>query len=177
MRDFACPNCGQRLAFENSLCLGCNNPIGFDLVLREFAILRSDGVTTAAPARRMCANLNVAGCNWLVPADVRGLLCRSCSLTRTRPADGDQHSHGNCRTLTHSRCEGPCQGRLTSCRCGAARRTREGQPPCEPDTPAGSRRIRLRRTRIDTTSRIISSPREIVLPRSPVTEDTPTRWW
>jgi hypothetical protein len=89
MRDFACPNCGQRLAFENSLCLGCNNPIGFDLVLREFAILRSDGVTTAAPARRMCANLNVAGCNWLVPADVRGLLCRSCSLTRTRPADGD----------------------------------------------------------------------------------------
>src|SRR5664279_651915 len=89
MRDFACPNCGQRLAFENSLCLGSNNPIGFDLVLREFAILRSDGVTTAAPARRMCANLNVAGCNWLVPADVRGLLCRSCSLTRTRPADGD----------------------------------------------------------------------------------------
>ena len=36
----------------------------------------------------MCANLNVAGCNWLVPAG-QPLLCRSCSLTRTRPNDGD----------------------------------------------------------------------------------------
>ena len=66
MRDFACPNCGQRLAFENSLCLGCTNPIGFDLVQREFAILGADGVTTVGSARRMCANLHVAGCNWLV---------------------------------------------------------------------------------------------------------------
>src|SRR5664279_2270158 len=49
MRDFACPNCGQRLAFENSMCLGCNNPIGFDLSQREFAILGADGVTTAGP--------------------------------------------------------------------------------------------------------------------------------
>ena len=89
MRDFACPNCGQRLAFENSVCLGCNNPIGFDLVEREFAILGPDRVTTVGPARRMCANLNVASCNWLVPADGLAPLCRSCSLTRTRPADGD----------------------------------------------------------------------------------------
>ena len=49
MRDFACPHCGQRLAFENSLCLSCNNPIGFDLVEREFAILGPDGVTTRRP--------------------------------------------------------------------------------------------------------------------------------
>ena len=90
MRDFACPNCGQRLAFENSMCLGCNNPIGFDLVQREFAILGGDGVTTVGSARRMCANLHVAGCNWLVPAaDRPAPLCRSCSLTRTLPADGD----------------------------------------------------------------------------------------
>ena len=89
MRDFACPNCGQRLAFENSLCLGCNSPIGFDLLQREFAVIGAAGVTTAAPARRMCANLNVASCNWLVPADGLAPLCRSCSLTRTRPGVGD----------------------------------------------------------------------------------------
>jgi len=89
MRDFACPNCGQRLAFENSLCLSCRHPIGFDLAEREFAILGSDGTTVASPARRMCANLNVAACNWLVPAGVPDLLCRSCSLTSVRPADGD----------------------------------------------------------------------------------------
>ncbi len=89
MRDFACPNCGQRLAFENSVCLGCASPIGFDLVEREFAVLGPDGVTTLEPARRMCVNLNVATCNWLVPADSTSGLCRSCSLTRKRPEDTD----------------------------------------------------------------------------------------
>lgn len=88
MRDFACPHCGQRLAFENSLCLSCGNAIGFDPVQREFAVLGPDGVTTLAPARQVCANQHVAGCNWLVPVEGPPL-CRSCSLTRTRPADGD----------------------------------------------------------------------------------------
>ena len=88
MRDFACPHCGQRLAFENSVCLSCNSPIGFDLTTREFAVLGPGGVTVLDPPRQMCANLTVAGCNWLVP--VGGApLCRSCSLTRTRPMDGD----------------------------------------------------------------------------------------
>ena len=88
MRDFACPHCGQRLAFENSVCLSCSSPIGFDLTVREFAVLGPGGVTVLDPQRQMCANLTVAGCNWLVP--VGGApLCRSCSLTRTRPMDGD----------------------------------------------------------------------------------------
>lgn len=34
-----------------------------------------------------CANLGLAGCNWLVAAP--GGLCGCCSLTRTRPADDD----------------------------------------------------------------------------------------
>jgi hypothetical protein len=89
MRDFVCPNCGQRLAFENSVCLGCDSAIGFDPVTREFAVIGDDGVTVEAPPRRMCADLNVAACNWLAPAEGEAALCRSCSLTRTRPADGD----------------------------------------------------------------------------------------
>ncbi len=88
MRDFACPECGQRLAFENSLCLSCGNAIGFDPVLREFAVVDPGGLTTIEPQRVVCANQQVAGCNWLVPAG-GAALCRSCSLTRTRPADGD----------------------------------------------------------------------------------------
>src|SRR6478609_6835621 len=88
MRDFSCPNCGQRLAFENSVCLSCGSHIGFDLAARDFAVLDPQGTTLLGPARRMCANLNVAECNWLVPVDGPAL-CRSCSLTRTRPADGD----------------------------------------------------------------------------------------
>ena len=31
MRDFHCPNCGQRLTFENSACLSCGNALGFSL--------------------------------------------------------------------------------------------------------------------------------------------------
>jgi hypothetical protein len=31
MRDFACPNCGQHLAFENSVCLSCGSALGFSL--------------------------------------------------------------------------------------------------------------------------------------------------
>jgi hypothetical protein len=88
MRDFVCPNCGQQLAFENSVCLNCGNALGFDLAARDFAVLGENGVTVLEPARRMCANLHVAACNWLVPMDGPAL-CRSCSLTRTRPTDGD----------------------------------------------------------------------------------------
>lgn len=88
MRDFVCPHCGQQLAFENSVCLNCGNAIGFDLAARDFAVLGEGGTTVLEPARKMCANLHVAACNWLVPVDGEPL-CRSCSLTRTRPADGD----------------------------------------------------------------------------------------
>ena len=31
MRDFICPRCGQHLAFENSVCLSCDSPLGFSL--------------------------------------------------------------------------------------------------------------------------------------------------
>ncbi len=31
MRDFTCPNCGQQLAFENSVCLSCGSSLGFSL--------------------------------------------------------------------------------------------------------------------------------------------------
>ena len=87
MRDFLCPGCGQRLAFENSVCLRCDRAIGFDLGPRAFALLGEGGVTVEAPPRRMCAGLEVEGCNWLVPVD-GAPRCVSCALTRTRPADG-----------------------------------------------------------------------------------------
>ncbi len=89
MRDFLCPNCGQRLAFENSVCLNCGGNLGFDLEARDFVLLGPDGKTSETPPRIMCANLHVASCNWLVSADAPSGLCLSCALTRTRPADQD----------------------------------------------------------------------------------------
>ncbi|MVU79593.1 hypothetical protein GPX89_20385 [Nocardia sp. ET3-3] len=83
MRDFTCPRCGQQLAFENTVCLGCGSDLGFSLDAR--ALLPVDPETSA-----MCANQYVAQCNWLVPAPPPGLapeLCASCRLTRVRPGE------------------------------------------------------------------------------------------
>ena len=88
MRDFLCPNCAQRLAFENSVCLNCSSAVGFDLASREFVLVGADGAMASDPARHMCENITVAACNWVAAASTP--LCRSCSLTRTRPADTDE---------------------------------------------------------------------------------------
>ena len=88
MRDFLCPNCGQRLAFENSVCLNCGSNLGFDLDARDFVLVGPDGKTerdaAAHDVRAICTWRRATG--WcrarsLVP------LCRSCALTRTRPSD------------------------------------------------------------------------------------------
>ncbi|ANW64532.1 hypothetical protein MMUR_42610 [Mycolicibacterium murale] len=98
MRDFLCPNCGQHLTFENSVCLSCGSPVGFsldDMAMLVIASGEEAEQSGAVDARqfRLCANLHVAQCNWLVrlnPAStVQGELCASCRLTRTRPNDSD----------------------------------------------------------------------------------------
>ncbi|OHV58915.1 putative zinc-binding metallopeptidase [Pseudofrankia sp. BMG5.36] len=90
MRDFACPRCGQQLTFENSRCLGCHSSIGFDLDARSFAILTAEGARAEGGGASRCANVGVAACNWLAPVERPSGLCRSCALTRTRPADTDR---------------------------------------------------------------------------------------
>jgi hypothetical protein len=104
MRAFTCPNCGQQLAFENSLCLSCHSPLGFSLDDRTLVVIGKpaaphDGEGVVAGGGvvdsnkfRLCDNQAVAQCNWLVPAidpDDNGgpVLCESCRLTRARPAD------------------------------------------------------------------------------------------
>ena len=82
VRSFACSTCGQLVFFENTVCLRCSSELGFDSERRE--VLTLDG----GAAR--CANLEAAGCNWLVARE--GELCASCRLTRTRPADDDREA-------------------------------------------------------------------------------------
>ncbi|MFN8071301.1 MAG: putative zinc-binding metallopeptidase [Mycobacterium sp.] len=94
MRDFLCPNCGQHLAFENSVCLSCGSAVGFSSDAMAFLVIDSDGGggrsgAVDADAYQLCANLHVAECNWLVEVRPVRLLCTSCELTRTRPADDD----------------------------------------------------------------------------------------
>ncbi len=94
MRDFHCPNCGQRLTFENSACLACGSALGFSLnQMALLVIAKGDEGEHAgavdADAYRLCANLYLAECNWLVPTNDSGGLCESCSLTTVRPNDAD----------------------------------------------------------------------------------------
>jgi hypothetical protein len=94
MRDFHCPNCGQRLTFENSACLACGSALGFSL--EEMALLvitTGDDADHAgfvsASEYELCANRYLAECNWLVRIPHPGGLCASCALTIERPNDAD----------------------------------------------------------------------------------------
>lgn len=94
MRDFTCPNCGQRLAFENSVCLSCRSRLGFSLDDMALLVIAPPEESEHAGAvdegeYQLCANLHAAECNWLVRRGPVRLLCTSCALTRTRPNDAD----------------------------------------------------------------------------------------
>jgi len=94
MRDFHCPNCGQRLTFENSTCLSCGSALGFSL--SEMALLviaKGDASDHAgfvdANEYQLCGNRNLAECNWLIRVGDPGGLCTSCGLTVERPNDAE----------------------------------------------------------------------------------------
>ncbi|HET9893088.1 MAG TPA: putative zinc-binding metallopeptidase [Mycobacterium sp.] len=94
MRDFTCPNCGQRLTFENSTCLNCGSALGFSLDQMALLVISEDETTehagfVRASEYQLCANLLLAECNWLVPVNNPRLLCTSCALTIERPNDAD----------------------------------------------------------------------------------------
>jgi hypothetical protein len=93
VRDFICPNCGQRLAFENSVCMSCDSRLAFSLEQMAFLVIADDGTEqpgiVPASEYQLCANLILAECNWLVPVKPIRRLCQSCVLTRTRPNDAD----------------------------------------------------------------------------------------
>jgi uncharacterized protein YjbJ (UPF0337 family) len=79
MTYFSC-TCGNALFFENSFCLQCRKPVGYD-VARNRMVTVGDTKGFA-----LCANGTRYGiCNWAVPQATAGGLCRSCQLTRTIP--------------------------------------------------------------------------------------------
>ena len=96
MRDFLCPNCGQHLAFENSVCLSCGSALGFSLDERALLVITSGqdsehGGAVDSGQYHLCANLHVAECNWLVKVK------SGVSAPRTTPIAGgyDPNSSAN----------------------------------------------------------------------------------
>ncbi|MGH3552156.1 MAG: zinc-ribbon domain-containing protein, partial [Mycobacterium sp.] len=62
MRDFVCPNCGQRLTFENSVCLSCSSALGFSLDEMALLVIAQSGREHAgavdASDYQLCANMH-----------------------------------------------------------------------------------------------------------------------
>src|SRR6218665_211758 len=95
---FSC-RCGRPVYFRNSLCLGCQAPLGYEPELQQVRAmtpasdtgpepqlwtLDSEGDEAAKWVR--CENFHSpAGCNWLVRANDPEPLCRSCRLNQTIP--------------------------------------------------------------------------------------------
>lgn len=96
--SFSC-RCGRPVYFNNSLCLGCQSPLGYEPELQQVRALdpgpqpdtwKLDGQPTETPLWKRCENFDSpAGCNWLAPADEEETLCRSCRLNQTIPSLDD----------------------------------------------------------------------------------------
>jgi hypothetical protein len=96
--SFTCA-CGRPVYFRNSICLGCKAPLGFEPQLQRVCALtpaakpdlwKLDTEVDAGTTRKRCKNFDSpAGCNWLVAADEKETLCRSCRLNNTIPSLDD----------------------------------------------------------------------------------------
>ena len=92
MRTFHC-TCGNRIFFENTHCVGCGAPLGFDPARLQLLPYQAaaEGLVAGPDGYlyRRCRNdLDHGICNWLVDAGTDDLYCQSCDLTRTVPALG-----------------------------------------------------------------------------------------
>lgn len=92
MRTFSCERCGTAALFGADRCPTCNTELGY---VSEFRTIRALTPTNAEAvyhvdglADPVWRCLNAAwGCNWVVPMQTDTTWCRSCRLTRGRPAD------------------------------------------------------------------------------------------
>jgi len=93
MKRFFCA-CGSPIFFENSYCLGCNRPLGFDPKLLELLSLEQsvgagyrDSAGRTATEYYHCRNrVDHDVCNWLVSADAGMEYCVACGLNEVIPA-------------------------------------------------------------------------------------------
>ncbi len=94
MKNFACSKCGNKVYFENVMCVSCGHVLGFDPDALSIVALE------AAPAKaglfrkvkggnggllRYCSNATHGVCNWLTAETDPDTLCRACALNRTIP--------------------------------------------------------------------------------------------
>lgn len=91
MRTYNC-NCGQKLYFENTMCLNCGSKLGFDPAsLKLLPISRTADETWISPPGtdkefKLCVNYkNSQVCNWLIPKQENEQYCEACRLNEIIP--------------------------------------------------------------------------------------------
>ncbi|RYD35014.1 MAG: hypothetical protein EOP87_08110 [Verrucomicrobiaceae bacterium] len=103
MNVFFCQHCGERLFFENTFCISCNNTLGFLPDQLQISVLKPAGnqwssliPETGKRLYRKCRNYEAENaCNWMVPADGAEAFCTSCRLNQVIPdlsAPGNRES-------------------------------------------------------------------------------------
>lgn len=93
-RVYRC-QCDRPAYFRNSICLGCQTPLGYEPIAAQLFALQPGpqvgtwqayGQDPSGPAWNRCGNFDSPiGCNWLTPATDTDPLCVSCRLNRTIP--------------------------------------------------------------------------------------------
>ena len=92
MKLYTCSNCNNLLYFENSICLYCNNTVGFDVNNLSLKTLSSNNspvftdLNNQQNTYKFCANATQHTCNWLIPAQQQFPFCKACELNRIIPA-------------------------------------------------------------------------------------------
>lgn len=92
MKIYNCSKCGNPLYFENSICLSCNNKVGFDPDLLSFVTLVESDNDNYADIKnpqnkyRFCKNAAESTCNWLIQITQENEFCKACALNRTIPS-------------------------------------------------------------------------------------------
>ncbi len=89
MRRWSCDSCRHHVRFDSGECPRCGALLGYvpaDLAVRSLVAADSTSYAIGEHDERWWRCLNAAyGCNWMVPADIGDVWCRSCRLTRGRP--------------------------------------------------------------------------------------------
>lgn len=91
MKIYFCSNCNNSLYFENTVCLKCSQPVGFDSAQLSMITLQKKPTgpihvnIKTNNTYKYCLNTQQGNCNWLLPANSIFNYCIACDLNRTIP--------------------------------------------------------------------------------------------
>ena len=96
MKQFSCGECNNTLYFENTTCLKCRTPQGFDPVKMEMVSIDQN-------LNKYCKNHDYGVCNWILPISSPKAFCISCSTNKTIPSLSDPENHNKWKAIEEAK--------------------------------------------------------------------------